>query len=51
MMDLVTPMGWGLAAFATQEQAEYYVSENGGVIADFVVLQHEIADGKLDPTP
>ncbi|MCP5098185.1 MAG: hypothetical protein GY943_21765 [Chloroflexi bacterium] len=47
---LVTPMGWGVAAFATVEQADAYVSENGGVIADFVVLQHEIADGKLDPT-
>lgn len=46
---LITPMGWGLAPFATQEQADTYISENGGVVADFVVLQHEIADGKLDP--
>lgn len=47
---LLTPMGWSLAPFATQEQAETYVSENGGIIADFVMLQQEIADGKLDPT-
>ncbi|KAA3661140.1 MAG: hypothetical protein DWQ04_17330 [Chloroflexi bacterium] len=47
---LMTPMGWSLAPFATQEQAETYVSENSGIIADFVMLQQEIADGKLDPT-
>ncbi|GJM40008.1 MAG: hypothetical protein DHS20C20_02900 [Ardenticatenaceae bacterium] len=47
--ELVTPMGWGLAAFATQEQANAYVTENGGVIADFAMLQQEIADGTLDP--
>jgi copper chaperone NosL len=47
---LATPMGWGLAAFATQEQADTYVTENGGVIADFVTLQQEIADGTLDAT-
>ncbi len=48
--DLFTPMGWGLAPFATQKQAEKYISENGGVIADFATLQREIADGNLDPT-
>ncbi len=48
--ELATPMGWGLAAFATQEQAEAFVAENGGVIANFVTLQQEIADGTLDPT-
>lgn len=47
---LITPMGWGLAPFATQEQAETYMAENGGVIADFVTLQQEIADGNIDPT-
>ncbi|MCP4422744.1 MAG: hypothetical protein GY805_39550 [Chloroflexi bacterium] len=47
---LITPMGWGLAPFATQEQAEAYVAENGGVIADFATLQQEIADGNIDPT-
>jgi len=47
---LETPMGWGVAAFATQNQAEAYVSENGGMIADFAVLQQEVADGTLDPT-
>ncbi|MCP4424056.1 MAG: hypothetical protein GY803_06170 [Chloroflexi bacterium] len=48
--NLVTPMGWGLAPFTTQEQADAYISENGGIVADFVVLRHEIADGKLDPS-
>ncbi|WP_420645673.1 nitrous oxide reductase accessory protein NosL [Candidatus Leptofilum sp.] len=48
--DLVTPMGWGLAAFATQEQADAYVAEHDGVIADFAMLQQEIADGNIDPS-
>ena len=48
--DLITPMGWGVAAFATQAQADDYVAENSGVIADFATLQQEIADGTLDPT-
>ncbi len=47
---LITPMGWGLAPFATQEQAEAYMAETGGIMADFVTLQQEIADGNIDPT-
>ena len=48
--ELVTPMGWGVAAFATQERADAFMAENGGVMADFAMLQQEIADGNLDPT-
>jgi copper chaperone NosL len=48
--ELMTPMGWGVAAFASQEQAATYVAANGGVLADFGTLQQAIADGTLDPT-
>jgi len=47
---LITPMGWGLAPFSTQEQAENYMAENGGVMSDFATLLQEIADGDIDPT-
>jgi copper chaperone NosL len=47
---LITPMGWGLAPFATPEQAEIYIADNGGIMTDFATLQQEIADGTLDPT-
>lgn len=47
--ELATPMGWGVAAFATPEQAEAYIFANGGVAANFASLLQDIADGKLDP--
>lgn len=47
--ELVTPMAWGLAAFANQADAEQFVAENGGVITTFTALQQEIASGALDP--
>ncbi len=47
---LITPMGWGLAPFSTQKQAENYMVENGGIITTFAMLQQEVADGTLDPT-
>lgn len=47
--DLVTPMGWGLAAFANSADAEAYVTDNGGVVTSFAELQEQIKQGALDP--
>jgi copper chaperone NosL len=46
---LVTPMGWGVAAFSDMDGAEAYVAEHGGTIATFAELQEEINTGSLDP--
>ena len=46
---LVTPMGWGVAAFTNMADAETYVSKNEGVITTFAALQDEIKTGVLDP--
>lgn len=46
--DLVTPMGWGLAAFADSAVAEEFATDLGGVVTDFGTLQEEIGDGSLD---
>jgi len=48
--DLITPMGWGLAAFAEQNDADAYVSEHGGTIATFAEIQELIRSGELDPS-
>ena len=46
---LVTPMGWGVAAFAQAADAEAYVADNEGVVTTFAALQEEIKSGALDP--
>jgi copper chaperone NosL len=48
--DLITPMGWGLAAFAERNDAEAYVSEHGGTIANFAEIQELVRSGELDPS-
>ncbi len=48
--DLITPMGWGLAAFSDQADAETYVVENGGTTATFAEIQELIRSGELDPS-
>jgi copper chaperone NosL len=47
--DLITPMAWSLAAFATEADAEAYVTEFGGTISNFAELQHEVAMGATEP--
>jgi copper chaperone NosL len=47
--DLVTPMAWSLAAFATEADAEAYVTRFGGTISNFAELQHEVAIGAIEP--
>ena len=46
---LVTPMAWGLAAFASLQEAEQFVAENGGTITDWRTLQDAVGAGELDP--
>mgnify|MGYP001202711126 CR=1 FL=1 len=47
--ELVTPMAWGLAAFANQAEAEQFAAENNGTVTTLAALQAEIASGALDP--
>jgi copper chaperone NosL len=47
--DLVTPMAWSLAAFATEADAEAYVTRFGGTISNIAELQHEVAIGAIEP--
>jgi copper chaperone NosL len=47
---LVTPMAWGLVAFANQTDAEQFAAANDGTVTTFAALQQEIASGVLDPT-
>ncbi|NHZ71570.1 MAG: hypothetical protein GWP17_00575 [Aquificales bacterium] len=46
---LVTPMAWGLVAFANQTDAEQFAADNDGTVTTFAALQQEIASGVLDP--
>lgn len=47
---LVTPMGWGVAAFSTTADAEAYAAEHDGTVATYAALQEEIKTGALDST-
>ncbi len=47
--DLVTPMAWGLAAFAMVADAEAYVAEFGGTSSTFAELLHEVEMGAINP--
>ncbi|HSM55463.1 MAG TPA: nitrous oxide reductase accessory protein NosL [Candidatus Sulfomarinibacteraceae bacterium] len=47
--ELVTPMGWGVAAFDSQSDAEAYQEENGGTLLSYTKLQEQIVRGELQP--
>jgi len=47
--DLTTPMGWGLAAFATLEDAQAYGDAQMGTVLTFAELQEQIRRGDLLP--
>ncbi len=49
--DLTTPMAWGVAAFATQEEAEAFAAANGGMVSTLVALQEATAAGELQAQP
>ena len=46
---LSTPMGWGVAAFADEGEAEAYQAEEGGTLFSAAALQAEVEEGKLRP--
>ena len=46
---LITPMGWGLAAFADPAEANAYATQNDGTVTAFADLLQEVAAGSLDP--
>ncbi len=46
---LMTPMGWGVAAFRSVEQAEAYQAENGGTLFSLAELQTAIEAGEIHP--
>ncbi|MDA0242503.1 MAG: nitrous oxide reductase accessory protein NosL [Chloroflexi bacterium] len=46
--NLNTPMGWGIIAFATAEDARLYVQASGGVMATLAELQTAVANGSLE---
>ncbi len=47
--DLITPMGWGIAAFASAGDAESYQAGEGGMVLSFAELKAQIDSGELNP--
>ena len=47
--ELITPMGWGLAAFADQTTAERFIEQEGGVMTSFAALRTAVETGVVDP--
>jgi copper chaperone NosL len=47
--ELVTPMGWGVVAFADPDSAEVFAAEHGGEIGSLEDLQEAMRAGSLDP--
>lgn len=47
--DLMTPMGWGIAAFSSAEDAQSYSAEEGGAALSFAELQEGVLAGDLLP--
>ncbi|MFW6063595.1 MAG: nitrous oxide reductase accessory protein NosL [Chloroflexota bacterium] len=47
--ELITPMGWGIAAFGAQGDAETYQEENGGTLLTYTQFQDQVLSGELQP--
>lgn len=47
--DLMTPMGWGIAAFSSADDAQAYSTEEGGTGMSFSELSDGVLDGDLLP--
>lgn len=46
---LMTPMGWGVAAFADAAEAQAYQAESGGALLSYAELREQVAQGELMP--
>jgi copper chaperone NosL len=49
--DLTTPMAWGLAAFANEDEAEAFAAENGGTMSTLDELLEATSAGELNAEP
>jgi copper chaperone NosL len=47
--DLITPMGWGIAAFATEGDAHAYHDERGATILSYTELREQVLRGEIMP--
>ncbi len=47
--NLMTPMGWGVAAFASENAADTYQGEHGGTVLSYTQLQEQVLRGELMP--
>ena len=47
---LATPMGWGIAAFSSEETASGYVAAHGGNVTTYATLGEQIQSGQIDPS-
>jgi copper chaperone NosL len=47
--DLITPMGWGVAAFATESDAHAYHDEHGATILSYTELREQVLRGEIMP--
>jgi copper chaperone NosL len=47
--DLMTPMGWGIAAFASESDAGAYANERGGAILGYTELREQVLRGEIMP--
>jgi copper chaperone NosL len=47
--DLMTPMGWGVAAFATESDAHAYHDEHGATILSYTELREQVLRGEIMP--
>jgi copper chaperone NosL len=48
--ELITPMGWGIAAFSSESAAADYVSAHSGSVTTYATLQEQIQSGQIDPS-
>lgn len=47
--DLMTPMGWGIAAFASESDATAYHDEHGATILSYTELREQVLRGEIMP--
>jgi copper chaperone NosL len=47
--NLMTPMGWGITAFARESDAQTYHDEHGGAILSYTQLREQVLNGAIMP--
>ncbi|MDT8306672.1 MAG: nitrous oxide reductase accessory protein NosL [Anaerolineae bacterium] len=47
--DLMTPMGWGIAAFAAETDATAYHDEHGATVLSYTELREQVLRGEIMP--